>query len=179
MDVSGSMTEHMKDLAKRFYKLLYLFLNRLYKNVEIVFIRHTHLAREVDEETFFMSTETGGTVVSTAFEEMLRVVAARYPRNQWNIYAAQASDGDNVASDNAKVAALLKQKILPLCQYFAYIEVKSDSGSMSQSDLWRSYDQLIKSGLPIEARRVSERGQIYPVFRELFSPKRQTAKAAS
>lgn len=179
MDVSGSMTEHMKDLAKRFYKLLYLFLTRLYKNVEIVFIRHTHLAREVDEETFFMSTETGGTVVSTAFEEMLRVVAARYPQNQWNIYAAQASDGDNVANDNAVVAALLKQRILPICQYFAYIEVKGDGGSAQQSDLWRTYDQLIKAGQRIEARRVSERGQIYPVFRELFSPRRQARKVAS
>ena len=179
MDVSGSMTEHMKDLAKRFYKLLYLFLMRRYKNVEIVFIRHTHLAREVDEETFFMSTETGGTVVSTAFEEMLRVVAARYPRNQWNIYAAQASDGDNTPSDNAKVAALLKQKILPLCQYFAYIEVKNGGGMMQSTDLWRTYDQLIKSGQQIAARQVSERGQIYPVFRELFAPGGQTQRAAT
>jgi uncharacterized protein len=179
MDVSGSMTEHMKDLAKRFYKLLYLFLTRLYKNVEIVFIRHTHLAREVDEDTFFMSTETGGTVVSTAFEEMLRVVAARYPRSLWNIYAAQASDGDNMASDNATVAALLQQKILPLCQYFAYIEVKGTDDAMQLSDLWRTYDQLIKSGQHIAARRVSERGQIYPVFRDLFAPQPRSRKAAS
>jgi uncharacterized sporulation protein YeaH/YhbH (DUF444 family) len=178
MDVSGSMTEHMKDLAKRFYKLLYLFLARRYKNVEIVFIRHTHLAREVDEETFFMSTETGGTVVSTAFEEMLRVVAARYPKAQWNIYAAQASDGDNVPSDNAKVAGLLKQKILPICQYFAYIEVKNKDGMEQSTDLWRTYDQLIKAGLPIAARRVSERGQIFPVFRELFAPDRQSQGAS-
>jgi len=126
-----------------------------------------------------MSTETGGTVVSTAFEEMLRVVAARYPQNQWNIYAAQASDGDNMANDNAVVAALLKQKILPLCQYFAYIEVKGGGGAAMQSDLWRTYDQLIKAGQRIEARRVSERGEIYPVFRELFSPRRQAGKVAS
>jgi uncharacterized sporulation protein YeaH/YhbH (DUF444 family) len=179
MDVSGSMTEHMKDLAKRFYKLLYLFLTRLYKNVEIVFIRHTHLAREVDEETFFMSAETGGTIVSTAFEEMLRVVAARYPQNLWNIYAAQASDGDNMSSDNANVVALLRQKILPLCQYFAYIEVKGPGSSLQMSDLWRTYDQLIKSGQQIAARRVSERGQIYPVFRDLFSPQKQNRKVAS
>ncbi len=168
MDVSGSMTEHMKDLAKRFYKLLYLFLGRRYKNVDIVFIRHTHLAREVDEETFFMSRETGGTVVSTAFEEMLRVVAARYPRDQWNIYAAQASDGDNTAVDNAKVVSLLKQKILPLCQYFAYLEVRDQDGREMTTDLWRTYEHLVKSGQPIAMRKVSERGQIFPVFHELF-----------
>jgi uncharacterized sporulation protein YeaH/YhbH (DUF444 family) len=178
MDVSGSMTEHMKDLAKRFYKLLYLFLGRRYKNVEIVFIRHTHLAREVDEETFFMSKETGGTVVSTAFDEMLRVVATRYPRSQWNIYAAQASDGDNTPPDNAKVAALLKQKILPICQYFAYIEVNEEHGRVQTTDLWRTYDALVKLGQPIAMRKVSERSQIFPVFHDLFARKTAGQKAA-
>ena len=95
MDVSGSMTEHMKDLAKRFFMLLYIFLTRRYKHVEIVFIRHTHEAKEVDEETFFNSPETGGTVVSSALREMQRIVEERYSPDDWNIYAAQASDGDN------------------------------------------------------------------------------------
>jgi hypothetical protein len=170
MDVSGSMTEHMKDLAKRFYKLLYLFLRRRYKDVDLVFIRHTHLAREVDEETFFFSTETGGTVVSTAFDEMLRVVGQRYPANNWNIYAAQASDGDNVPSDNAKVVSLLKEKILPACQYFAYIEVGHQDGMTQMTDLWRTYETLIRSGEPIAARKVHDRAQIFPVFRDLFTP---------
>ncbi len=116
MDVSGSMTEHMKDLAKRFYVLLYIFLRRRYKNVEVVFIRHTHQASEVDEETFFNSPETGGTVVSTALEEMQRVIDERYSPDNWNIYAAQASDGDNTASDNEKTAALLTNVLLPACQ---------------------------------------------------------------
>ncbi len=116
MDVSGSMTEHMKDLAKRFYVLLYIFLRRRYKNVEVVFIRHTHQASEVDEETFFNSPETGGTVVSTALEEMQRVIEERYSPDNWNIYAAQASDGDNTASDNEKTAALLTNILLPACQ---------------------------------------------------------------
>lgn len=179
MDVSGSMTEHMKDLAKRFFKLLYLFLGRRYKNVEIVFIRHTHLAREVDEETFFLSRETGGTVVSTAFEEMLRVVAARYPRDQWNIYAAQASDGDNTAVDNAKVVQLLKQKILPLCQYFAYLEVKDQDSREMTTDLWRTYEHLVKAGQPIAMRKVSERSQIFPVFHDLFMRGGQAAKVGA
>ena len=79
MDVSGSMTEHMKDLAKRFYMLLYVFLKRRYRHVEIVFIRHTDRAEEVDEETFFHGPATGGTVVSTALEEMHEIVRTRYP----------------------------------------------------------------------------------------------------
>ena len=129
MDVSGSMTEHMKDLAKRFYMLLYLFLKRRYQHVEVVFIRHTHEAEEVDEETFFHSRETGGTVVSTALEEMKRVVAERYPPDDWNIYAAQASDGDNTLErQRPTTAALLRDAILPLCQYFAYLEVGREDG---------------------------------------------------
>ena len=79
MDVSGSMTEHMKDLAKRFFILLHIFLTRRYRHVEIVFIRHTDQATEVDEETFFDSRETGGTLVSSALDEMKRIVAERYP----------------------------------------------------------------------------------------------------
>ncbi|MDP3491790.1 MAG: YeaH/YhbH family protein, partial [Hyphomonadaceae bacterium] len=131
MDVSGSMDEHMKDLAKRFYSLLYLFLKRRYGKVEVVFIRHTHEAKEVDEETFFHSRESGGTVVSTALEEMARVIQDRFPANQWNIYGAQASDGDNLPMDNSTTINLLKTAILPLCQYYAYLEVghaKDDGG---------------------------------------------------
>jgi len=177
MDVSGSMTEHMKDLAKRFFTLLYLFLKRRYKHVEIVFIRHTHQASEVDEETFFYSTETGGTVVSTALEEMRRVVAQRFNPEEWNIYAAQASDGDNTSSDASRTATLLTQEILPACQYFAYLEVgrEDDPSPMGfgyrQSDLWRTYDICREAGAQIAMRKVRHRRDIYPVFRELFQKK--------
>jgi uncharacterized sporulation protein YeaH/YhbH (DUF444 family) len=177
MDVSGSMTEHMKDLAKRFYILLYIFLNRRYKNVDVVFIRHTHVASEVDEDTFFHSPETGGTVVSTALEEMRRVIAERYPPDDWNIYAAQASDGDNTASDNTRTGNLLTQVILPQCQYYAYLEVGRDTEHFPpgfirrDSDLWQTYAELVKSGAPMAMRKVGHRREIYPVFRDLFARK--------
>ena len=102
MDVSGSMTEAMKDLAQRFFMLLHVFLIRRYRHVDIVFIRHTSTAEEVDEDTFFYSRETGGTVVSTALEKMLEIARARYPTDRWNIYAAQASDGDNYGADSGR-----------------------------------------------------------------------------
>jgi uncharacterized sporulation protein YeaH/YhbH (DUF444 family) len=180
MDVSGSMTEHMKDLAKRFYVLLYIFLKRRYKNVEVVFIRHTHQAAEVDEDTFFHSPETGGTVVSTALEEMQRVVEERYSPDNWNIYAAQASDGDNTASDNDKTANLLTNVILPVCQYYAYLEVGRDSEHFPpgfirrDSDLWQTYTTIIRAGAPMAMRKVGHRRDIYPVFRELFAKKQGT-----
>src|SRR5208283_4370646 len=106
-----SMTEPMKDLAKRFFMLLHVFLTKRYKQVDIVFIRHTSTAQEVDEETFFHSRETGGTIVSTALDEMMKVVRARYSPDNWNIYAAQASDGDNYTEDSDRCAALMKDQI--------------------------------------------------------------------
>jgi uncharacterized protein len=174
MDVSGSMTEDMKDLAKRFYVLLYLFLQRRYKHVELVFIRHTHEAAEVDEETFFHSRETGGTLVSTALEEMRRVVADRYPPADWNIYAAQASDGDNASGDSQRTARLLTEEILPACQYYAYIEVGRDGEHgmpgfpRGPTDLWRTYETLVAMGAPMAMKKVRHRREIFPVFRELF-----------
>jgi uncharacterized protein len=184
MDVSGSMTEHMKDLAKRFYILLYIFLKRRYKNVDVVFIRHTHQASEVDEDTFFHSPETGGTVVSTALEEMQKVVAERYAPDSWNIYAAQASDGDNTASDNDKTASLLTNTILPVCQYYAYLEVGRDSEHFPpgfirrDSDLWQTYAGIVRTGAPLAMRKVGHRRDIYPVFRELFA-KKQSSEVAT
>lgn len=186
MDVSGSMTEHMKDLAKRFFMLLHVFLTRRYQRVELVFIRHTDEAQEVDEETFFRSTETGGTVVSSALVEMARVIADRYRPESWNIYGAQASDGDNMMSDNERTHALLQETILPLCQYFAYLEVASptgdDSASLSHfggSALWNAYAGLAASEQNFQMRRVSRRDQIYPVFRELFQRRAEGGTGAA
>jgi uncharacterized protein len=184
MDVSGSMTEHMKDLAKRFYMLLYVFLTRRYQHVEIVFIRHTHQAKEVDEETFFHSPETGGTIVSSALIEMQRVIAERYPPEDWNIYAAQASDGDNAPSDNSACTALLQDVILPACQYFAYLEVGSEEGRHpagfmgGKTTLWQTYEPLRDAGA-LAMRRVTHRREIYPVFRELFRRSGVEAEGAS
>ncbi|MEQ1780959.1 MAG: YeaH/YhbH family protein [Hyphomonadaceae bacterium] len=179
MDVSGSMDEHMKDLAKRFYSLLYLFLKRRYKRVDVVFIRHTHEAREVDEETFFHSRESGGTVVSTALEEMARIVQDRFPGNEWNIYAAQASDGDNLPMDNPNTINLLKTAILPLCQYYAYLEVghARDDGGGEATSLWRAYEMIAGSEERMAMRKVSHRRDIYPVFRELFAKDGAKAEA--
>jgi uncharacterized sporulation protein YeaH/YhbH (DUF444 family) len=185
MDVSGSMTEDMKDLAKRFYMLLYLFLQRRYKQVEVVFIRHTHEAKEVDEQTFFHSRETGGTLVSTALEEMRKVIEARFPPGEWNIYAAQASDGDNAAGDSTRTARLLLEHLLPAVQYYAYIEVGRDGEHgmpgfpRGATDLWRTYEQLVVAGAPMAMKRVRNRREIFPVFRELFRKRGLTEEATA
>ncbi|STR39899.1 YeaH [Klebsiella michiganensis] len=138
MDVSGSMDQATKDMAKRFYILLYLFLSRTYKNVDVVYIRHHTQAKEVDEHEFFYSQETGGTIVSSALKLMDEVVKERYDPAQWNIYAAQASDGDNWADDSPLCHELLAKKILPVVRYYSYIEITR----RAHQTLWREYEHL-------------------------------------
>ncbi len=183
MDVSGSMGEREKDLAKRFFVLLHMFLERRYERTEIVFIRHTHEASEVDEETFFYSRETGGTVVSTALKEMLKVQEERYPPGEWNIYAAQASDGENFTGDSARCVDLLSNQVMELCQYYAYIEIVDEReaelvlDSQSGAALWRSYRTVGEQWSNFAMKRIARAGDIYPVFRELFLKTKERAGA--
>ena len=181
MDVSGSMTEHMKDLAKRFYMLLYVFLKRRYRHVEIVFIRHTDRAEEVDEETFFHGPASGGTLVSSALQAMHDIVRSRFRPADWNIYAAQASDGDNSSSDGEVAGRLLTEMILPVSQFFAYLEVGESGGStfdLSDSSLWSLYERLRANGAPLSMRKVSDRSEIFPVFHDLFHRRGKQEKTA-
>jgi uncharacterized sporulation protein YeaH/YhbH (DUF444 family) len=181
MDVSGSMSEHMKDLAKRFYMLLYVFLTRRYRHVEIVFIRHTDRAEEVDEDTFFHGPASGGTLVSSALQAMHDIVRSRFRPADWNIYAAQASDGDNSLSDGEVAGRLLTEMILPVSQFFAYLEVGETGGStfdMPDSSLWTLYQRLRADGAALSMRKVSDRSQIFPVFHDLFQRRRKQEKAA-
>ena len=163
MDVSGSMDEARKDLAKRFFILLYLFLTRHYEKIDIVFIRHHTQAQEVDEQNFFHSTETGGTVVSSALLLMDEIARARYPTAEWNLYGAQASDGDNWHHDSGRCRDILANRILPLCRYFAYVQVAEE-----EQNLWDEYAALSAESKTFAVRKATEASQIYPVFRDLF-----------
>ena len=179
MDVSASMGEREKDLAKRFFILLHLFLKRKYERVEIVFIRHTHEASVVDEQTFFYDRETGGTVVSTALKKMIEVREDRYPLNEWNVDCAQASDGDNSGGDTSECVKLLHEAILPNTQYYAYIEIADEHADRASpsigKDLWKGYNELASGSPNFEIKHVAGRGDIYPVFRELFTRHRKGA----
>ena len=164
MDVSGSMDETRKAIAKRFFTLLYLFLKRNYERIEVVFIRHATAAEEVDEEEFFHSRKTGGTIVSSALRLMREVAEARYPAELWNIYGAQASDGDDWQDDAEPCRQLLEADLLPWVQYFAYIEIAE-----SPQGLWQAYQRL-QDAYPdsFAMRRIREIPDIWPVFHELF-----------
>lgn len=167
MDVSGSMDEEKKNVGKRFFMLLYLFLTRTYEHIEIVFIRHHTVAREVDEEDFFHSRESGGTVVSSALQLMYDIVRERYSSGLWNIYGAQASDGDNWENDSPKCRELLIESLMPLVQYFAYIEITAGE----PQNLWREYVAVQASCKNFAMQHIEGLADIYPVFRELFKKK--------
>ncbi len=164
MDVSGSMDRLKKDIAKRFFILLYLFLHRNYQKIDIVFIRHHTSAKEVDEQEFFYSRETGGTVVSSAIDLMQKMIHERYLSDYWNIYAAQASDGDNWNADSPRCQQLLERDILPYVQYYAYVEIMP----RHHQSLWQSYLHLANTHNHFAMQHIHELADIYPVFRELF-----------
>ena len=156
-----------KDMAKRFYILLYLFLSRTYKNVDVVYIRHHTQAKEVDEQEFFYSQETGGTIVSSALKLMDEVIQERYDPAQWNIYAAQASDGDNWADDSPLCHQLLAQKILPMVRYYSYIEITR----RAHQTLWREYKLLQQKFGNFAMQHIREQKIFIRLFRSFFISK--------
>ena len=167
MDVSGSMGEKEKDISKRFFMLLYMFLTKQYEKIELVFIRHHTSAKEVTEEEFFNSRESGGTVVISALELMAKIIKERYSEN-WNIYAAQASDvyvWDK--SDAEDCAKILDLDILNKVQYMIYIEICRNV----EGDLWNNYKVLSNKRKNFEIGKINEVSEIWKVFQDFFKKK--------
>lgn len=175
MDVSYSMEEREKVIAKKFFLLLHLFLQRQYKKIDIIFIRHHSTADEVDEQTFFYDKATGGTVVSTGFELMRDIIATRYPVENWNIYVAQASDGDNDGRDNPKLTSLLIEDIMPVTQYMAYLEIaraQMFTHSSATTNLWDVMKAVSADFDNLACTRVHDESEVISAFRGLFEAKR-------
>jgi uncharacterized sporulation protein YeaH/YhbH (DUF444 family) len=164
MDVSGSMDETRKDTAKRFFILLYLFLKRVYDKIDVVFIRHHTAAAEVDEEEFFHSRESGGTVVSSALHLLDKIIEERYGAGSWNSYVAQASDGDNWDNDSVLCRQMLINTIMPKVQYYTYVEITDGP----PQNLWEQYSQIPDHHANFAMQKIVTPADIYPVFRELF-----------
>jgi uncharacterized protein len=165
MDVSSSMDEKRKDLAKRFFTLLYLFLTRKYKKVDLVFIRHTDQAQEVDEDTFFNGTQAGSTKVLSALAKMNEIIDSRYPASRYNIFGAQASDGDSFGGDSTESSAYLRSQLLPFSRYFVYAEV-GDRPMQGSTSLWAAYRSIDSDRFNMAT--VSARSEVYPALAKLF-----------
>jgi uncharacterized protein len=178
MDVSASMGEFEKDLAKRFFILLYRFLKIKYKKVDTVFIRHHTVAEEVDEEEFFYGVDTGGTVVSSGLEKAVEIIKKDYSSSNWNIYMSQLSDGDNFINDNVKSVEILKEQLLPAVQFYTYIEIKDillDPNFRYQSSkLQDHYKTLVDQFTNLVIKEIQNPSDIYIIFRELFGVKNAT-----
>lgn len=177
MDVSGSMGEKEKDISKRFFLLLYLFLERRYEAVDIRFVRHTTTAEEVDEQTFFYDPLSGGTLISSGLNAIKDIIDKDYSVDDWNIYIAQCTDGDNSSSDNCEVENILTNDLLPLTQYYAYIQVRKldENGFFGYSSYsaWGTYKKLDDEHRNLVARQVDDQSKIWSVFTELFSKNKE------
>jgi hypothetical protein len=128
MDVSGSMDAHRKRMARLFFYWCVQFLRRRYDQTEIIFVAHTTEAREVTEEEFFNRAESGGTKVSSAFEEIEHIQRERFPAEDWNVYVLHVSDGDNFTADNPRTLELI-ERLTRVCALVGYLQVDPPVGS--------------------------------------------------
>jgi hypothetical protein len=172
MDVSGSMSQQKKFLARSFYFLLYQFLNHRYENVDLVFIAHDVQAYEVSEEQFFTRGHGGGTIASSAPEKVLEIIKERYPPSSWNIYSFHCSDGDNWPSDMEKIQNL-SLKLKNVCQLYCYCEIEPEESRIKWmtegTKLSNAYSPLVDSRFKIVEIRQNE--DIWPAFRSIFGNK--------
>jgi sporulation protein YhbH len=170
MDVSGSMTQNIKFIARSFFFLLYQFIRHKYEEVEIVFIGHTTEAFETDEDSFFKRGESGGTHVSSAPRLALEIINKRFHPSSWNIYAFHCTDGDNWSEDNDAAVDAFK-KLADISQMTCYFEICPDSEKMAwesdrQDTLWR---QLNKINLgKFKTAVLKSKDDIWPIFKRLF-----------
>lgn len=170
MDVSGSMSEFKKYIARSFYFWMVRFLRTKYDNVEVVFISHHTEAREVTEEQFFTQGESGGTVVSSAYQLALDIIKKRYPTSDWNIYPFHFSDGDNYYSDNDE-AVRLADELIETCNLFGYGEI-GDEGFPSYrrpaGALLSIFNERLKKKERFIGVRIDEKEDVYPALKEFF-----------
>ncbi len=167
MDNSGSMGADEKRIARKFFTLLYLFVTRKYEDIDMVFISHTEVAREVTEEEFFNTRESGGTVVSTALQVASKILHERYDPNRTNVYFSQASDGDNITSDSALCFKELGESIIPFIQHYSYVQV-GRHGFTNNTSLWETFQMVAKHISYFSAEKIPSDDMIYSVFSEIF-----------
>jgi uncharacterized protein len=170
MDVSGSMGEFKKYIARSFYFWMVRFLKTNYDNVKIVFISHHTEAKEVSEEQFFTQGESGGTVVSSAYKLALEIIKERYNPRDWNVYPFHFSDGDNYYSDNDE-AVKLADELISACNLFGYGEIGEEGASSyrrSSGALLSIFKDHLKNRERFVGVRIDNKEDVYPALKEFF-----------
>ena len=170
IDVSGSMGEFKKYVARSFYFWMVRFLRTKYDNVDIVFISHHTEAKEVTEEQFFTQGESGGTVVSSAYQLALDIISQRYRPEDWNIYPFHFSDGDNYYSDNEE-AVKLADELIRICNLFGYGEIGEEGSSSyrrSSGALLSIFNDRLQNKDHFVGVRIDDKEDVYPALKEFF-----------
>ncbi len=166
MDVSGSMTDEQKEIVRIESFWIDTWIKAHYKGVDRVYIVHDAVAHEVDEHTFYHTRESGGTKISSAYDLADKVITARYPPAEWNLYAFHFSDGDNWGDDVPKCLDLLKKRLLPKLNLFGYGQVESPYGS---GEFLEHVSELTGAHPNVVVSRVPDREAILGSIKEFLS----------
>ena len=150
MDVSGSMTDEQKEIVRTEAFWIDTWLRSQYDGLERRYIIHDAAAKEVDEQTFYHTRESGGTRISSAYRVCADLIRTSFPPEEWNIYCFQFSDGDNWGEDNQASLSILDESLLPCSNLFCYGQVESPYGSGEyiralENKLTGEHDNLILS----------------------------------
>lgn len=172
MDTSGSMGHTKKYLARSFYFLLYQFLKIKYVQVEIVFIAHTTIAKEVSEDDFFHRGESGGTYISSGYKKALEIIEEKYPPSMWNVYAFHCSDGDNWGEDNERAVAYANT-LCEQCNLFGYGEIKMSSYT---STIMNKYLEEIQHD-NFSAVKIFKKEDVWKAFVDLLKVEKHTSES--
>jgi sporulation protein YhbH len=168
MDVSGSMNQTKKYLARSFYFLLYQFLRHKYESIDLIFIAHDVAANEVNEDQFFKRGSGGGTMVSSAIDLALEIINQRYHPSAWNIYTFHCSDGDNWPNDMEKCVDLTA-RLKDICQLYGYCEIEPSRDAKRWGDLTtlsEAYEYLEDHNFKVV--KIFQNEDIWPAFKRLF-----------
>lgn len=175
LDVSGSMSDRDRKLAKSFFFWVVQGLRREYRSLETVFVAHTTEAWEFSESEFFQVSGTGGTVASTGLNKVREIIEARYSPARSNIYLFYASDGDNAASDADEAREALKAVAEAAC-YTGYVEVSSGLARQLATETGRLFAELAGSGLAAGSYALADHDDIWNAVRHFFSGEQHAAE---
>lgn len=168
MDISGSMSQYEKTIARKFFALQYAFIRRKYPSIDVIFIAHTETAMEMDEDEFFSTRIMGGTVVSSSYDLALEIINKRYDPSLTNIYISQASDGDNYDSDNAYAKETLFKKLIPKVRHMSYANVGRPI-TYSVRTFLDVAKEVAKDTKKLSVVEIKTEAEVFPKFRSIYS----------
>lgn len=170
MDISGSMDEEKKRIARRFFALQYAFIKKKYPDTDLVFVAHTEEAFELEEKEFFSTRISGGTIVSSAYQMVVDIINKRYDTSVTNIYVSQASDGDNFHSDNQRVVEFLTSPsgILSKVRFMSYANVGTQYGGVYGDTLLDVVKRVKTKNNKLAIAEMKTEDEVFTEFKKIY-----------